>query len=44
MADCALVQKDEIRVVRMQWTRILRKRERQITLLSDCFAAYRTPK
>jgi hypothetical protein len=44
MADCGIVQKEEIVVVHMQCGRVRRKRERQIGLLSDCFDASRTPK
>jgi hypothetical protein len=43
MADRAIVQKEEIGVVRMQGTRVRHKREREITLLPDCFDACRTP-
>lgn len=43
MADRRIVQKEEIVLVRTQCGRVLHKREREITLLPDCFDAYRTP-
>lgn len=42
MADRDIVQKDEIAIVRRECRRVLRKRESEITLLSDCFDAFRT--
>jgi hypothetical protein len=44
MADVRLVQKDEIGISRPQWVRVIRKRDFEITLLSDCLDPRRTPK
>ena len=44
MDDCGIVQKAEIDLVRPPLRGIVRKRELEITLLSDCFASSRTPK
>lgn len=43
MADHVIVQKDEIGIGRKHGRLIPRKREREITLLPDCFDADRTP-
>jgi len=44
MADRDIVQKDEIAMVHSHRRRVRRKREEEITLLSDCFDSPRTPK
>lgn len=44
MTDRGIVQKDEISLHRPQWGRVLRKRDFEITLLSDCLDPRRTPK
>jgi hypothetical protein len=44
MADCGIVQKAEIVIVRSHCGSVRPKREREITLLSDCFDSLRTPK
>jgi hypothetical protein len=44
MADRGIVQKAEIAIVLPQCGRLRRKREREITLLSDCLRRSRTPK
>ena len=44
MADCGIVQKAEIVIVRSHCGRVRRKREREIRLLSDCFDPSRAPK
>jgi hypothetical protein len=44
MADCGIVQKDEIVIVHSHCGRVRLKREREIGLLSDCFDWLRTPK
>jgi hypothetical protein len=44
MADRGIVQKEEIAIVHLQCRPLGRKREREITLLSDCLRPSRTPK
>jgi hypothetical protein len=44
MADPGIVQKVEIAIVYPQCRRLRRKRECELTLLSDCLRSSRTPK